>query len=292
MAKPEIVVNHRDNADLRNMYFHFTETVFPSVSFRAWCEKGWWSKNYKPYSIVQSNKIVSNVSVSEMEILVGGISKTGIQLGAVGTIPEYENKGLSRHLMEYVLNKYDETSDFIFLFANDSVLDFYPKFGFRPVNEVLFQSTSIPKVTYAARKLDLSDENDSKLIRGSLSQRHTLTRLFGANNYDFVTHWHLINIFPDNILYIEDDGVICLCKEENRQLHLWEVISKEPIDMKKILPKIINNKDLKEILYYFPPDQASFVYDKVIEDKESHLFVRGEFEVEGKDFKFPITAQT
>lgn len=292
MTRPEIVSNYRDNAELRNLYFQFIETVFPSVSHKSWYEQGWWTNDYMPYSIIENNTIISNVSVSKMEILINGKPKTGIQIGAVGTISEYQNHGLSRQLMEYVINKYDPIGELIFLFANDSVLDFYPKFGFRPVKEVLFQSTSIPKATYRARKLVLSDENDRILIRKFLNQRHKLTRLFGAMNYDFVTHWHLINIFPDNILYLEDDGVICICNEENGQLHLWDVIYIAPINIKTMLPNIIKNNDLKKILYYFPPDQLSFDYDEVIEDKESHLFVSGDFEVEGRKFKFPVTAQT
>jgi GNAT superfamily N-acetyltransferase len=274
------------------MYFPFIETVFPSVSHRSWYEQGWWSDDYMPYSIIENNTIISNVSVSKMEILVDGKIKTGIQIGAVGTIPKYQNQGLSRHLMEYVINKYDSIGDLIFLFANDSVLDFYPKFGFRPVKEVLFRLKSIPRATYAARKLVLSDKNESNLIREYVNQRQTLTRLFGAINYRYVTHWHLINIFPDNIVYIEDNGVICICKEENRKLHLWDVIYTKPIDINSVLSKVIRNKDLREIHFYFPPDQLSFDYDEVIEDEDSHLFVRGDFEVEGREFKFPVTAQT
>ena len=292
MSQPDIIENYRNDADLRTKYFQFTRTVFPSVGFEAWYEQGWWTKDYIPFSVVEGDRIVSNVSVSEMDILVDGKPKTGLQIGAVGTIPEFENRGLSRHLMEYVINRYELKSDLIFLFANDTVLDFYPKFGFRSVKEVIFKSYTIPQPNFSARKLDLSVETDMNLIKDCIEQRGILTRLFGADNYGYVTHWHLINIFPDNILYVEDDGAICICKEENRQLHLWDVASKEQVDINKILPKLIKNKDIKEVLYYFPPDQMQFNYDQVVEDKDSHLFVRGNFDVEGREFKFPVMAQT
>jgi len=130
------------------------------------------------------------------------------------------------------------------------------------------------------------------LIKDRIEQRGILTRLFGAVNYGSVTHWHLINIFPDNVFYLEDEDVICICKEEHNHLHMWDIICKKNVEIDIILPKLIKNKDLDDVIYYYPPDQVHFNYDQVVEDKDSHLFVRGHFEMEGREFKFPVTAQT
>lgn len=83
----------------------------------------------------QDGRVVSNVSVNHMVFDVCGEKKHYIQLGTVMTDPEYGGRGLNRILMERVLSEYEGKTDGIYLFANDTVLDYYPKFGFRPAKE-------------------------------------------------------------------------------------------------------------------------------------------------------------
>lgn len=44
------------------------------------------------------------------------------------THPDYRGQGLAKKLLEHVIAKYEDQYDFLYLFANDTVLDFYPKF--------------------------------------------------------------------------------------------------------------------------------------------------------------------
>jgi hypothetical protein len=123
-----------------------------------------------------------------------------------------------------------------------------------------------------------------------LNNRRKLTQIFGATEYDYITQWHPINVFPDNLIYLKEEEVIFICTEKEKQLHLWDAIFTKPIELTSITPNIIQNKDLQPILYYFPPDQLSIDYDEIVPDYDSHLFVRGEFILEGTDFKFLTTA--
>jgi GNAT superfamily N-acetyltransferase len=293
LSDPTIYEAYRDNRALRNKFYHFTQAVFPALNFIDWYKQGYWSNKYIPFSIIEDNKIISNVSVSKMNILINGDYFNGIQFGTVGTLPEHRNRGLSKFLMEYVLNKFENVCDIFFLFANETVLDFYPKFGFTQYNEVVFKSSSeFPGSDYCARKLNISDSADLFIIKKCLKERLALTKFFGAIDYAFITHWHLLNVFPDNLFYVEDEDVILICKEENNQLHIWDVIYSAPVNLSVVVSKIIRNKNLHSIHYYFPPDQLVFNYDEIIPDKDSYLFVRGDFKIEERNFKFPITAQT
>ena len=95
----KIIENYRDNENLRKEYFNFLSKVFPRAGFVEWYQKGFWTKNYIPFSIIQSDKIVSNVSAAFLDIIIKGKNYKAIQLGAIGTIPEYRNQGLSRIMM-------------------------------------------------------------------------------------------------------------------------------------------------------------------------------------------------
>jgi GNAT superfamily N-acetyltransferase len=65
-----------------------------------------------------------------MNLNVFGEKKRYIQLGTVMTHPDYQGQGLSRVLLKKAIADYRDKCDLIFSFANNSVLNFYPKFGF------------------------------------------------------------------------------------------------------------------------------------------------------------------
>ena len=200
---------------MRGKFYTFTRALFPGVNFIDWYNQGYWSEKYIPFSVVEDDKVVSNVSISRMKIYIDGDLLDGIQIGTVGTLPEYRNKGLSKFLMNYVLRKYDHLCDIFFLFANDSVLKFYPKFGFKSYQETIFNlSSKIPASNYNARKLNISNTSDLAIIKRTIAKRHTLTKRFGAIGYDFITHWHLLNVFSDKLYYLEDLEVIFICSEK------------------------------------------------------------------------------
>ena len=118
----KIIDNYRNNDELRNKYYRFISEVFPGLSFEDWYAKGFWTDNYIPFSIIKSGKIISNVSASIMDTILGGKQYRAVQLGAVGTLPEYRNQGLSRNLIDHVISKYKNSVDFFFLFANETVM--------------------------------------------------------------------------------------------------------------------------------------------------------------------------
>lgn len=200
MNKGTLIVDYKNDPVLRNRFFDIVGTIFPSANFREWYEKGFWADEYVLYSLVDNEKIISNVSLSKMKLMIDEEEVNGIQIGTVGTIPEYRNKGLSRYLMDLVLDKYQNSADLFFLFANETVIDFYPKFGFKQYNEVVYRSESdIPASDYSARKLNISSESDFTILTNLFSRRTSLTKLFGAVDYGFVTMWHVLNICKDDI---------------------------------------------------------------------------------------------
>jgi len=292
MNLPYIIENYRDNKLLRNEYFNFISKIFPSADFKEWYSKGFWTDKFNPISIIKDGKIISNVSVTQMNIILEGKKLRGLQIGAVGTLPEYRNQGLSRYLMEYVIGKYLNETDVFLLFANETVLDFYPKFGFNRFEEKVFISESnIPKTKFVARKLNIRNESDHLLLQDLINNRMEMTKIFGANDYGHITMWHVLNIHRDNLYYLNDEDAILIMKEENRQLHIYEIICKDYFDLDSTLPKIIESSETDSIKFYFPPDQLNYKYDKTITE-DNGLFILGNFELKDKLLKFPETAVT
>lgn len=294
MSQCKIIDNYRDNHIYRNEFFKFICRIFPGADFKTWYSKGFWTDEYIPYSILEQNRIISNVSISKMKIIINGKMLPAIQFATVGTLKEYRNSGLSRYLMEYVLNKYTNSTEIFFMFANDRVLNFYQKFGFKQFTETIFISNSkLHQPNYSAKKINIHSPKDMELLKTSFQKRIVLTKLFGAVDFEFAFFWHIFNTFPNDIFYVEEKDVIVIATFANNCLHLFDVIFNKPIsDINLLIPKIVNNKNIKSVYYYFPPEQLGFEYDEVKTYEDSPLFIRGEFALKDKYFKFPVTAQT
>lgn len=154
----EYVVNYKNNDELRNSFNSLARKTY-EFDFEDWYQNGYWSDRYIPYSIADGNNIVSNLSLNVIDFFVMGEKRTYLQIGTVMTDKEYRNQGLSRFLMEKVLEEWRGRCDLIYLFANDSVLDFYPKFGFDSAQEYQYSKEIYSEsVTSDYIKMNMSDE--------------------------------------------------------------------------------------------------------------------------------------
>ena len=128
----ELVKNFRENAALRASFNALAEQTFDGLNFETWYTNGHWTDNYCPYAVVEDGEVIANVSVNRTPILVDGTVVRLFQIGTVMTKPEYRNKGLSRLLMAEIEKDLAAEADGFYLFAHTGVLQFYPKFGYRP----------------------------------------------------------------------------------------------------------------------------------------------------------------
>ncbi len=298
MTAYRLIENYRDDHVLRNEYCRYSKTIFNGLEFATWYQRGFWTERYVPYSLMKDGRIISNVSAYSMNVLLDGREVRGLQIGNVGTLPEYRQQGLSRELMTYVLETNNDSTDLFFLFANESVIDFYPRFGFARQQETVFHrhigGSDISRMEphFQGRKLNIHRPQDFAVIEKAVRNRCPLTAVFGVTNCPYITFWHILNIFPEAMIYIEEEDMLIIATEHKGCLHIWDVICAEPVDLSPLIPSILQHSDTGTAVYHFPPDRFHYVYDEEVEHPDSPLFVRGGFPVGDSRFKFPVTAQT
>jgi GNAT superfamily N-acetyltransferase len=132
-----IIHGYRDDKALRDSFNALAEQTF-GLNFEGWYQNGFWKDNYDPHSIVIDGEVVSNVSVNRTDLMIGGRRYRILQLGTVMTAEHSRGKGYGRAIMEYIEKEYADV-DGIYLFANDTVVDYYPRFGFRPAVEYAYR---------------------------------------------------------------------------------------------------------------------------------------------------------
>jgi len=120
---PQLYTAYPTNNTLRRSFCRLAEQTF-GIDFEPWYQAGFWGEQYLPYSLVENGEVIANVSVNIMDMCLHGQQKHFIQLGTVMTEEAHRGQGLSRFLMERILEEWKPQCDGVYLFANDSVLNF------------------------------------------------------------------------------------------------------------------------------------------------------------------------
>lgn len=160
MSEIQVIKNYRDNAELRTSFNELAKATF-GLDFEDWYQNGYWTDRYNPHSIVMDGKVVANVSVNRTDFEWNDEMKHFLQLGTVMTDEAYRSRGLIRRIMEEIDAEYAGKVDGIYLFANNSVLDFYPKFGFAPAKQYEYvreAKTEVNVPAVPAKKVSMADK--------------------------------------------------------------------------------------------------------------------------------------
>ena len=266
----EYVSGYIDDENLFLSFNELAKQIF-SLDFLQWKNVGCCDGSYVSHSFVHDGKIIANVSVTKADMMIKNKSAKAIQIGTVMTDPLFRGQGLSRKLIEVVLKEYSDV-DVFYLFANDSVLDFYPKFGFVSSDEFLYNNKNLSdfKSISGVRKLNGKRAEDIAILKDILSKRVFQSQLFGIKSAVSIPLWHFLNTYTDAFHYIPDIDCVAVYSVQNTELCLYDVISASPLKADDVIPFIISS-DVNRIVYHFMPDEFDpcavkgdrFYYDKM-----------------------------
>jgi len=288
----ELVYDYKDNKVYRDSFNQLANLVF-GIHFEEWYEKGFWDDRYICYSFLRDNEVIANVSVSKMDVVIDGMNKKAIQIGTVSTHPNFRGKGLSGKLMRHVLSIYEQDCDIVFLFANRTEIDFYPKFGFEPFAEsqysLKFHGT--PVAANNLRKLNCSNEEDLAFIKQMVFSRRPISQQFGVSNNQGLFMFYVLHVFSESTYYSHEDEAIIVFQQEGSTLHLYDVVSHGDVILDHLLSRIANEQT-ENIHFHFTPDQLTEKAQcEPIHNSDDMLFIKANFVLD-KNSKFfvPVLA--
>lgn len=266
-----------------------------NIDFRGWYNKGYWDDSYVPYSFVDGDKVIANASVAKMSVILNGKRFNAIQIGTVMTDEMYRNQGLSMKLMQQILKDHESNSDFIYLFANETVLDFYPKFGFTRLHESEFSldlaKNPIP-INYATHVKKLSIEEDFVLLESYAKNRYVNSDILDVEHNESLLLFYFTLVFNEAIYYIEELSTIVLMEEEEGTLHIYDIISLEVPNVEVILASV-RKESTKKVMFYFTPDFAIEGMSAVISPNDQDaLFILSKQALLKGNFMFPLTSHS
>jgi GNAT superfamily N-acetyltransferase len=288
--KFELVYNYKENEALRKSFNELSQNTF-GINFEEWYQKKLWNDKYECYSIKMGNKIVSNASVSKFQFIINGEKKTALQIGTVMTDEEFKGKGLAKQIMNFILEKFEKEYDIIYLFANNSVAEFYPKFGFEKITQ--FQIYSTEKIEtntkFKFRKLDMNNLDDISILRKvGVNRIHNSSKFDVINGYE-VMFWYCLNVFRDNIFYDENEKIIVIYTVAGNKLNIHDIVLTEKKNYKEIVGSIVTD-EVKEVSFNFNMDVDNLeIKERAVDEDNNILFIKGKY---SKDLKIihPITS--
>lgn len=265
------VKDFKHNPEIRSSFNELTKAVF-QFDLENWYLNGYWNDNYIPYSLLHKNKVISNVSVNKMKFIIENEKKVAIQIGTVMTEKEYRHRGLCKFIMEHVINEWKEQTDFIYLFANDSVLDFYPKFDFVTIDEYQYSiQLNTSKDTYSSlKKLNIDNNFDKELFLSIVNNTSPISKVSMQNNTSLIM-FYCSSYKKNSIYYLEKLNAAIIMDIEDDTLYLSDVFSKEPIQLNNVI-QLITNKTIKKVILGFTPLNETD-YQRNLLKTEDTLFV-------------------
>jgi GNAT superfamily N-acetyltransferase len=251
------VANYRNNVRLRENLNKLTRKVY-GFDFEAWYLNGYWSDRYIPYSLLSGDTIIANISVSVIYFLVKGEKRTFIQIGTVMTDPEHRNQGLNRLLLEKVLAEWRGKCDLIYLFANDSVLDFYPKFGFSRAEEYQYSKKIDSDFMQSdLKKLNMSDKESKEFLLNKINQSLPVSQLSMVNSPSLVMFYYT-SFLENNVYYIKELDAIAVADFNEDVLYLKDIFCEKEISLDELIKALTNKGITKVVLGFTPKDKTSF----------------------------------
>ena len=223
--KYDFVSDYKENAVLRKSFNKLSEETF-GINFEEWYQKDMWNDRYICFSFKKDNEIVANISINKVEFIVDGEIKKALQLGTVMVAENHRGFGLSKYLMQRVLEKYKSEYDIIYLFANNSVKDFYPKYGFQEKKQIkqIFNGKIEAEKDFSFRMLNMENEADIAIIKRLAKNRFSYSERFDVLKAEHIIHFYCNYIFPNKIYYNAENDVIVIFEQKDNRINLYNVI--------------------------------------------------------------------
>lgn len=292
MEQFEVRKSYRHDEALRKSFNELANDTF-SLDFEDWYQNGYWTDKYNPYSIIIENKVVANVSINKMEFAYDGKSKKYLQLGTVMTDKKYRNRGLIRIIMQEIEKDYYDIVDGIYLFANDSVLEFYPKFGYRKGVEYQCSKVISNKSNEVARargkrvrKIQMNNKEDWSLLEKEIEKSINNSAFEMINNKELIM-FYVTQYMQSNVYYVEGECAYVIAEINEDVLFLHNIFSEKAVNVDTIIEAFGDAID-KVVLGFKPLINEGYQVERLCKE-DTTLFLRGKgFEMfEQKECIFP-----
>jgi predicted N-acetyltransferase YhbS len=286
------LIRHSDRA-WHDLFFDFAASIFEGGrTFSAWGARGGWVDGYDVFAAVVDDQIVSTVGRQSMRYVINGKERSGYQIGAVATHADHRNRGLARSLMNKVLGELDTPNQPVILFANSSVLDFYPRFGFRRLAQSSFIGhIDVHPTGTLAPRLDLAKSTERAWLADHCARASAVDLGFTARDYYPTILFHLTRQ-PRIAFRLDPFGAVMIVQQHGDRLLIEDLLATRPFRLKDALPYVCSQPVHTLEFSFHPEAWWPNAESQALDDGGSPLFARGAAVEVEEPIRFPDLAHT
>ncbi len=285
----KIVSDFYSDKLMASTFFQVQKIVYPQLDLELANNLGLLQGKVFPFAVTDDKgQFLSILNVTFMKLFSRGKHYKALQIGTVATLPDFQKNGFARMLQTHVLKKFEKTVDFTFLFANPNVMNFYPKFGFRALPQVVYKYYSLKSEKQNFTHLAL-DHDGLNLLKSLLTNRLQISNILYSLDSEWLTEFYCRTFFANDLWIDDKQETILVASVEGSTLHLHDIIT---TSLSKDFFKTFRWKGISEIQLGFTPDQFEGDFVKTTLPEDEQIFVMGNFPKDLTDFKFPTLAYT
>lgn len=247
-----------------------------------WFNLGCWTDAYESSALIEDGRMLAHAGLCRLRLRVAGREFAAIQLNSVCTASEARGRGYARRLIDGILRRYSGTP--VFLFANNSVTDFYPKFGFRPAKEMF-------PVAYEAIDNELAPVKcaPEELRATAEKRRRPASDIFDVPDAGRIPCFHLFGEYADK-LYRLAPGLAVAAEQEGETLRLCEIFAERAVHWTR-LRELLPFRGVRRVEFGFCPDRLGVEFRWEEPEESTGLFLCGDWNLP-EQFRIPRFAST
>lgn len=267
----EILKNYRHDAALRASFNALAEATFDGLNFENWYRLGYWGDNYIPYSIIENGKVIANVSLNRTDLMLDGQRKRIYQLGTVMTAPEYRNQGYIRAIMAEI-EKDTSGADGIYLFGNDNVVEFYPKFGFTPGKEHIFTKAVSQTAPSTMTPIPMDIPENRQKLAAAMKASTFPTACHMVDNEGLI-FFYAAQFMTGCVYYSGSLNTWAIAELEDGNLALHNIFTVSPVTLDSIIAAF--GPEVKTVTLGFTPADPTGFSCAEYHEEDCNFFVKG-----------------
>lgn len=250
--------------DRREGYLELAKNVF-GLDFSPWLRPGYPDGSFIPHTLYDGRTAVASVGIVANNFRFENHVRKYAQISTVMTHPDHRGQGLCDALMKRVLAEWENSCDMIYLYANDSVVDFYPKYSFIKGLEYRY-SKPVVKQPVPYRKLNLQNPADADL----LTEKYTaFNNPFSALQMEqglSQMMFHCVTFLQDQLYYIEQYDAVVIAEHEDNHIFCYDIFTKQADSFDAIIGALAADSTVSVRLGFTPRDKKSFMAEESRED--------------------------
>lgn len=265
----EIIHSYRDDAALRASFNKLAGETF-GINFEDWYQNGFWDDRFNPYSLVAEGEVVANVAVDHTDLRVDGQVMPLIQLGTVMTRPDCRGRGYIRRIMEEIDRDFPDRG--MYLFANDSVTEFYPKFGFVPGQEYLHSRTLENRGPRRLEQVIMDTPQAWEKLSDVMAHNVFFGRCDLVNGRGLVM-FYVSKFMQKDVYWHRESDTYVIAEQKGDSAQIHQVFSRTVTDLDTVLG-FLGEETKRVTLGFTPADSQGYTVTHLTEE-DTHFFVRG-----------------